>query len=181
MGDYPGRGGYVGMDDAQGDPDRISEDRLRDGHYRAAFVLGTSLPGDKLQYPAGDAAVRVWPEAGGGKGTGEDPDPLTAACALRFAPGEDYLFCSNAGDNSVSMYERDSETGFLELKFCLPISGDYPKDIAICPDREHLASINHGGSISLFHVDYEKSLLIMSGRTIRVNEPNCCELVKLGE
>ena len=113
--------------------------------------------------------------------TGEDPDPLTAACALRFAPGEDYLFCSNAGDNSISMYERDPETGFLELKFCLPISGDYPKDIAIFPDREHLASINHGGSISLFHVDYEKSLLIMSGRTIRVNEPNCCELVKLGE
>ena len=113
--------------------------------------------------------------------TGYDPDPLTAACALRFEPQENYLFCSNAGDNSVSMYERDTETGFLELKFCLPISGDYPKDIAIFPDGEHLASINHGGSISLFHVDYEKSLLVMSGRTIRVNEPNCCELVKLGE
>ena len=114
--------------------------------------------------------------------TGEDPDLLTAACAMRFEPNEDYLFCSNAGDNTVSMYERDTETGFLELKFCLPISGNYPKDIAIFPDGAHLASLNHvSGSISFFHVDYEKSLLVMSGRTLRVNEPNCCEIVKLGE
>lgn len=113
--------------------------------------------------------------------TGDEPDQLTAACEIRFAPGEDYLFCSNAGDNSVSMYERDAETGMLELKFCLPISGDYPKDIAIFPDKEHLASINHGGSISFFRVDYEKNLLVMSGRTIRVNEPNCCEIIKIGE
>ena len=113
--------------------------------------------------------------------TGEEPDPLTAACAIRFAPGEDFLFCSNAGDNTVSMYERDTETGFLELKFNLPISGNYPKDLAVFPDREHLASINHGGSISLFRVDYEKSLLVMSSRTIRVNEPNCCEIVKIAD
>lgn len=111
--------------------------------------------------------------------TGDDPDPLTAACAIRFAPGEDFLFCSNAGDNTVSMYERDTETGMLELKFCLPISGNYPKDIAVFPDMMHLASINHSGSISLFKVDYDKSLLMMSGRTLRVNEPNCCEIVKL--
>lgn len=113
--------------------------------------------------------------------TGKDPDQLTAACAIRFSPDEEHLFCSNAGDNSVAMYERDSETGMLELKFCLPISGDYPKDIAVFPDGEHLASINHGGSISTFHVAYERSLLVMSGRTLRVNEPNCCEIVKIGE
>ena len=114
--------------------------------------------------------------------TGDDPDPLTAASAIRFEPNEDYLFCSNAGDNTVSMYKRDTETGLLELKFCLPISGNYPKDIALFPDGVHLASLNHvSGSISFFRVDYEKSLLVMSGRTLRVNEPNCCELVKISD
>ncbi len=113
---------------------------------------------------------------------GAEADILTEACALRFAPGGNFLFCSNAGDNTVSMFERDTETGFLERKFCLPISGNYPKDIAIFPDGEHLVSLNHvSGSISLFHVDYEKSLLVMSSRTLRVNEPNCCEIVKIGE
>lgn len=113
--------------------------------------------------------------------TGKYADQLTAACAIRFSPDEHYLFCSNAGDNSVSMYKRDTETGVLTLQFCLPISGDYPKDIAIFPDGQHLASINHGGNISLFHIDYEKKLLVMSGRSIDINEPNCCEIVKIGE
>ena len=113
--------------------------------------------------------------------TGKYADQLTAACAIRFSPDEHYLFCSNAGDNSVSMYKRDTENGVLTLQFCLPISGDYPKDIAIFPDGQHLASINHGGNISLFHIDYEKKLLVMSGRSIDINEPNCCEIVKIGE
>ena len=113
--------------------------------------------------------------------TGKDPNQLTAACAIRFSPDENYLFCSNAGDNSVSMYERDTETGMLTLKFCLPISGDYPKDIAIFPDGKHLASINHEGSITFFKIDYEKGLLVMSGRSIEINEPNCCEIVRIGD
>ena len=113
--------------------------------------------------------------------TGDEPNQLTAACAIRFSPDENYLFCSNAGDDSVSMYERDTETGMLTLKFCLPISGDYPKDIAVFPDGQHLASINHEGSISFFKIDYEKGLLVMSSRSIEINEPNCCEIVKIGD
>ena len=50
------------------------------------------------------------------------------------------------------------ETGMLTMRFCLPISGDYPKDIAIFPDGQHLASINHDGSISFFKINYEKGL-----------------------
>lgn len=113
--------------------------------------------------------------------TGSEPSQLTAACAIRFGPDEKHLFCSNAGDNSVAMYDRDEETGMLTLRFCLPISGDYPKDIAIFPDGEHLAAINHGGSISFFRIDYEKGLLVMSERSIEINEPNCCEIVRIGD
>ena len=113
--------------------------------------------------------------------TGSKPNQLTAACAMHLSPDEKHLFCSNAGDNTVSMYDRDDETGMLTLRFCLPISGDYPKDIAIFPDGKHLASINHEGSISFFKIDYEKGLLVMSDRSITVNEPNCCEIVKIGD
>ena len=113
--------------------------------------------------------------------TGSKPNQLTAACAMHLSPDEKHLFCSNAGDNTVSMYDRDDETGMLTMRFCLPISGDYPKDIAIFPDGKHLASINHEGSISFFKIDYEKGLLVMSDRSITVNEPNCCEIVKIGD
>ena len=111
--------------------------------------------------------------------TGGETSRMTAACAMRFTPDKKHLFCSNAGDNTVSLYERDAETGLLTFKFCLPISGDYPKDIAVFPDGKHLASINHEGSVSFFRVDYEKGLLVMSSRSIPINEPNCCEIVKI--
>ena len=55
-----------------------------------------------------------------------------------------------------------------------------PKDLAIFPDDQHIACINHeSGSITFFHVDYEKGLLVMSGRSIRVSEPNSCVIVKV--
>ena len=107
---------------------------------------------------------------------------LTAACAIRMSPDDRYLFCSNAGDNCVSIYERDPDTGLLTMKCCLPISGDYPKDIAIFPDQKHMASINHAsGTISFFSIDYENGLLMMNHRSIDVNEPNCCVITKIPE
>ncbi len=110
----------------------------------------------------------------------ERSSQLTAACTIRMSEDETHLFCSNAGDNSVSVYERDSETGLLKLLCCLPISGDYPKDIAIFPDGNHLASINHASnSISFFRIEYKEKLLVMSGRSISVNEPNCCVITKV--
>ena len=104
---------------------------------------------------------------------------LTAGCAMRFSPDETHLYCSNAGDNSISVYNRDTETGLLEFICCLPVSGDYPKDIAVFPDSSHIASINHGGNISFFRVDYEKGLLVMSSRSIHVDEPNSCVFAKV--
>lgn len=107
---------------------------------------------------------------------------LTAACSLRFAHDEKHMFCGNAGDNTVSVYKRDVKTGLLELNCCLPISGEYPKDIAVFPDNKHIGAINHeSGSISFFKVDYEKGLLVMSGKTIRVNEPNSCAIVRVSD
>lgn len=110
------------------------------------------------------------------------PSVLTAASAMRLSPDEKHVFCSNAGENTVSVYDRDEKTGFLTMICCLPISGEYPKDIAVFPDGKHIASVNHdSGSLTFFDVDYEKGLLVMSGRAIPVNEPNCCAIVKTGD
>ena len=107
---------------------------------------------------------------------------LTSACSMRLSNDEGYLYCGNAGDNSVSVYVRDKDTGLLEAICCLPISGGYPKDICIFPDDKHIASINHDtGSITFFTIDYVKGLLVMNGKEIRVNEPNSCVIVKVGK
>lgn len=114
--------------------------------------------------------------------TGKKANQLTAACSLRFSKNQEHLFCGNAGDETVSVYKRDSETGLLTQLCCLPISGEYPKDIAVFPDDQHIACINHeSDTITFFHVDYEKGLLVMSSNEIRCNEPNSCALVKVSD
>lgn len=105
---------------------------------------------------------------------------LTAACCMRLSPDGSYLYCGNAGDNTLSVFRRDPETGLLTLISCLPVSGDYPKDIAVFPDQKHVASINHGSNtISFFETDYEKGLLVMCSRSVEVDEPNCCIITKI--
>lgn len=111
---------------------------------------------------------------------GEQYSKLTSATAMRLSPDEQYLYCGNSGDNTISIYRRDEDTGVLTMISCLPVSGDYPKDMAVFPDQKHLASINHeSGTISFFSVDYEKGMMVMCSRSIEINEPNCCVIARV--
>lgn len=113
---------------------------------------------------------------------GKFSSAMTAATCIVLSKDNRHLFCANAGDNAVSLFSRDADTGLLSPKFCLPISGEYPKDIDIFPDGRHIASVNHeSGTITFFRVDYEKNLLIMSANGLRVNQPNCCVFVETRE
>ncbi len=114
--------------------------------------------------------------------TDQSMNPLIAACQMRFSPDKEakHLFVSNAGIDTVTMYERDVETGLLTLKSSLPISGVYPKDFCIFPDEKHIAVANNeSGTITFFSIDYATGMLVMSARTIEVSEPNCICMVKL--
>lgn len=107
-------------------------------------------------------------------------DPHDAASALRVSYDGEYVFCSTAGDNSVACYKADSENGELTRLFSLPTSGRYPKDIALFPDQKHLAVVNNGsGTITTFHIDYEKKTLVMKGRPQKLDTPNCMVFQKI--
>ncbi len=104
----------------------------------------------------------------------------SAASALNFSEDGYYLCSSNAGDNSVIVYSIEKETGLLTKIFCLPVSGDYPKDAALFPDNKHLVSLNHeSNTMTFFGVDLEKGLLVMNGKEIKVEQPNCIIFHKL--
>ena len=105
---------------------------------------------------------------------------LTAATAPSFTADDKFIFVSNAGDESVCLYERDADTGLLKEKMCLPISGEYPKDIAVFADNKHIASINHeSGTITFFKIDYKTGLIVMCANSVKVNQPNCCVIVEV--
>lgn len=104
----------------------------------------------------------------------------SAASALNLSSDYKYIVCSNAGDNSVILFEINEQTGVLTKKFCLPVSGDYPKDAALFPDNRHLVSLNHiSNTMTFFDVDMEKNVIVMHGKEIKVQQPNCIIFHKL--
>lgn len=104
----------------------------------------------------------------------------SAASTLNFTSDYKYLISSNAGDNSVIIYFADEKTGILTKKLCLPVSGEYPKDVAMFPNDKFLVSLNQeSNSMTFFAVDPEKGTLIMNGPELLVNEPNCIIFHKL--
>ncbi len=104
----------------------------------------------------------------------------SAAYAIQISDDDRYMYCSNAGDNSVSAFSRDTKTGMLTKLFTLPISGDFPKDIAVTDDNKFLLSINNeSNTISFFKVDLKKKILVMNGPMKKFKQGNCLIIHKL--
>ncbi|MCM1568926.1 MAG: lactonase family protein [Roseburia sp.] len=103
-----------------------------------------------------------------------------AASALSFSADYKYLLSSNAGDNSVVVYHVNEKDGTLTQNFCLPISGEYPKDAELFPNNKFLVSLNHEtNTMTFFHIDLEKGTMVMNGAPVKVNQPNCIVFHKI--
>ncbi len=103
-----------------------------------------------------------------------------ASSALSFSEDYKYLLTTNAGDNSVVIYKVNSEDGTLTKDFCLPISGEYPKDANLFPNNKFLVSLNHeSNDMTFFHVDLEAGTMVMNGPEVKVDVPNCIVFYKL--
>lgn len=110
-----------------------------------------------------------------------DPESKgSACCGMKISPSGKYLYCSTAGENTVAVFSINQETGMLTRLCCLPISGDYPKDLDVFPGEKTLVVLNHeSNEIRFFTIDYEKGLLIMKGRPVKVDTPNCILISKV--
>lgn len=106
---------------------------------------------------------------------------ICGASDIEITQDGKYLFCSNAGVNSVVIYNIDEKTGKLEKISDSKISGNYPKTIAVLPDNKHFVSLNHDtNEITSFVMNYEKKCFLMEGKPISIDQPNCIYIHKLG-
>jgi len=103
-----------------------------------------------------------------------------SASGMEISMDGRYMFCSNAGANSVTIFEIDQTTGELKAVCSSNISGDYPKTIGIFPDGRHFVSLNHDtNNITLFEMNYEKKCFLMKGKPIKIDTPNCIYIHKI--
>ncbi len=109
-----------------------------------------------------------------------DKGSANAASALTFSEDHKYLVCTNAGDNSATLFGVDEKTGMLTKIFCLPVSGDYPKDASLFPNNKFLVSLNHeSNEMTFFRVDPQNGTMVMNGAPLKVDVPNCITFHKL--
>ena len=104
----------------------------------------------------------------------------TIACAMKFSKDHKLMMCSSAGDNAVAIYKVDEKSGLLDKRIVLPVSGDYPKDVAFFPDSKHIVSLNHeSDSMSFFNLNLKDNIIVMCAPFIKVKKGNCIITKKL--
>ncbi len=97
-----------------------------------------------------------------------------SAQIMEFSWDGKYLFCSNAGTDDVVIFERKEETGELSLFCVTPVSGDFPRALAVFPGNKFFASLNHeSNQICVFGINYEKKYALMKGEPKKVDRPTC--------
>lgn len=110
----------------------------------------------------------------------EQDGTISNASGIEHSADGEYLFVSNVGINDVVIYKIEKETGLLEQKMETRISGDYPKTLAVFPDRNHFVSLNHDSNeIRTFKISYEKGYCLMDNKPIKIETPNCIYIHKL--
>lgn len=102
------------------------------------------------------------------------------SCAMKFSHDHKLLMCSVAGSNSVAVYKVDEKSGLLDKRLCLPVSGDYPKDVAFFPDSKHIVSLNHeSNTMSFFTLNLKDNIIVLNGPFLKVPSGNCIITKKL--
>lgn len=101
--------------------------------------------------------------------TGEN----TVAEIVLDATGK-FLYVSNRGDNSIALYNIDSEDGSLTPVQWISSGGKTPRSFEIDPTGHWLFAANQNSdNIVLFRIDQASGKLSQTSQTLRLNSPVC--------
>ncbi len=103
-----------------------------------------------------------------------------SASDMKVCPDGKTMICSNAGSNSVAVFEINKETGLLSEICNLKISGDYPKTLAFLPDCKHFITLNQeSNEMVIFSMKNNEPYFLMEGKPLKIQTPNCIQFYEL--
>jgi 6-phosphogluconolactonase len=107
-------------------------------------------------------------------------DGYNSAITLKLTSDNSHLFVTNSGNNSVAVYSINQEDQLMDTVCILPVSGEYPRDLAVMPNDTMIAAVNQeGNSITSFKVNYEKGYIVMTGAPLKLPSPTSIKIKKL--
>ncbi len=133
----------------------------------------TFHPGGRYAYLANEvdntAAVCAYDPDTGRLSIGEEQSTGTGPgtsypAQFVVTPNGAYAYLANRGHNSLARYAVEADGARLGLLDTVPVSGDFPRQIALSPDGTLLFAANQrSGTVSVFHVDQGSGELRLAG------------------
>lgn len=101
-------------------------------------------------------------------------------CAdIHVSPDGGYLYGSNRGHNSISVFKIEEESGELSLLETVPVEGDWPRNFTLSPDGKFMLVANQRShSITVFRINKDTGIPKYTGNEIHLPAPVCLEFFK---
>jgi 6-phosphogluconolactonase len=96
------------------------------------------------------------------------------AAEIRVHPSGKFVYSSNRGHDSISVFSVDQATGKLTLVEQVHVRGAWPRNFNLDPSGKWLiAAGQNSNTLSLFEVDQESGKLTYTQKTVNVPAPIC--------
>jgi 6-phosphogluconolactonase len=90
-----------------------------------------------------------------------------------------FLYVSNRGANSITVYAVDPSKGTLTLREFVPALGQSPRNITVDPTGQYFFAANQfSNNVVIFRVDPQSGHLTPTGRQLQVDQPASVFVVK---
>ena len=99
---------------------------------------------------------------------------LNSAAEIRIHPNGQFVYASNRGHDSISVYAIDLESGKLTFVEREAIRGSWPRNFNIDPSGKWLiAAGRYSNTLSLFEIDDATGKMAFTRKVVNVPEPIC--------
>lgn len=90
-----------------------------------------------------------------------------------------FVYGSNRGHNSISVFTRDQTNGKLEMIQTISVEGNWPRNFTIDPTGQFLLVANQrSNDITVFMIDPTSGKLIFTGIKVANESPVCLQFLK---
>ncbi len=96
------------------------------------------------------------------------------ASAIKLHPNGNYLYASNRGEDSITVFNFDEQNSSLKLIQTISSQGKFPRDIELSDDGQMLLVANqNSNNIYSYFVNKQTGLLSKTGQGLSLGTPVC--------
>jgi 6-phosphogluconolactonase len=110
---------------------------------------------------------------------GTTPQAGYSTAEIQVHPSGRFVYGSNRGHNSISMFLLDPQTGRLTFSQIISTDGRTPRNFGIDPSGTYLLAANQNSdTVTVFRINEKNGRLLQVGTPVPVPAPVCVKFVK---